>query len=354
MNPIKTSISDRPFRHAIPLLAAILFLISPLTVAAPIEPAVEAAIEPPVAPAIAPTDAPPTDASKIERVATIGASATAGFGTYFWRYENGEPVRDSTTLARFLRAASDEQLVVTDLGTAQFFSNPAGIGSQLVTRAIRSRPDLVIGIDFLFWFCYGSVGIEARRMQTPEARMAMLDEGLGLLDQVVEAKIPLLIGDIPDMSAAGGGILKRSQVPPEAVRLAANERIEEWVAARPMVEIFSLDRLQTLLASEEPIEVDGVRLEDDERARLLQSDRLHPTLGGLSVIIAEIDRMLALHPFVGPRLPELEIGYAENLERMTGFRSLKDQDPIDREWWESRRTPGGDGTSGSPPDTEDR
>lgn len=311
--------------HLILRLGSFLVLLS--------NPTLATTTEPPASPPIEQvSEAPP-----IKRLATIGASATAGFGTYFWRYENGRPVRDSTTLAKFIRAASNDQLVVTDLGTAQFFTNPAGIGSLIVTRALRSRPDLVIGIDFLFWFCYGSIGIEARPMRTPEARMAMLEEGLRLLDQVVAAKIPLVVGDIPDMSAAEGRILQRGQVPPVSVRLEANRRIQAWVAARPTVELFSLDQLQTLLSSDDPIEVDGVRLGGDERTRLLQSDRLHPTVGGLTVMIATLDDVLERHPSVGPRMPDIDINYGNNIERLTGFRTLGEQDPIDQVWRESRR-----------------
>ena len=195
----------------------------------------------------------------------------------------------------------------------------------------------MIGIDFLFWFCYGSIGIEARPMRTPEARMAMLEEGLRLLDQVVAAKIPLVIGDIPDMSDAEGRILQRGQVPPESVRLEANRRIKAWVASRPTVELFSLDGLQTLLSSNDPIEVDGVRLDEDERSRLLQSDRLHPTVGGLTVMIATLDDVLDRHPSVGTRMPDIDVDYGNNIERLTGFRTLGEQDPIDRVWRESRR-----------------
>ena len=321
--------------HLIPVLSAFLVLLSNPTLATAIE-----------LPASPPTEEAPK-APPIERLATIGASATAGFGTYFWRYENGQPVRDSTTLAKFIRAASNDQLVVTDLGTAQFFTNPAGIGSLIVTRALRSRPDLVIGIDFLFWFCYGSIGIEARPMRTPEARMAMLEEGLRLLEQVVAAKIPLVVGDIPDMSAAQGRILQRGQVPPESVRLEANRRIQAWVAARPTVELFSLDQLQTLLSSDDPIEVDGVRLGENERARLLQSDRLHPTVGGLTVMIANLDEVLDRHPSVGSRMPEIDVNYGNNIERLTGFRTLGEQDPIDQVWRESRRTAEVDPTTGT-------
>ncbi len=292
------------------------------------------------APTFAPCSEPPPTAkleSPVERVAVIGASASAGFNAYFWRLVDDRPVRDSITLAKLLRAASHDRLVVIDLGTAQFFTNPAGIGELTIDRALRAEPDLVVGIDFLFWFCYGWVGPEAGRMRTDDERLAMLDKGLSLLDRVVEQGLPLVVGDIPDMSAASGGVLQPVAVPTEELRLEANRRIRRWVDERPSVELFSLDGLQRLLESEEPIVVEGVELSPDERGRLLQLDRLHPTVGGLVVIVSLLADTLERHPNLVGRLPKIERGYGANLERVTGFPRLGAQDDLDRRWWESRR-----------------
>ena len=277
-------------------------------------------------PAPATTQSTPSETSSpVERVATIGASATAGFGVYFWRIEDDRPVRDSTTLAKYLRAASGETIVVSDLGTGQFFMNPAGIGRMQVDRAIASEPDLVIGIDFIFWFCYGTVGPDARRMRTVEDRLAMLERGLEILGDITDAGIPLLVGDVPDMSAARGRILAASQVPDPRTRNLMNTRIRAWVAEHPEAELFSLDRLQRLLVSDEPIEVDGETLDELERALLVQKDRLHPTLGGLAVIVDSVVRRAREHPLLTGRMPEIDTGYAAGIRRLTGFPSLLDQ-----------------------------
>lgn len=301
------------------------------------------------------SEPPPTAKveSPVERVAVVGASATAGFNAYFWRLVDDRPVRDSITLAKLLRAASDDRLVVIDLGTAQFFTNPAGIGEMTIDRALRAKPDLVVGVDFLFWFCYGWVGPEAGRMRTDDERLAMLDAGLALLDRVVEKGLPLVVGDIPDMSAASGGVLQPVAVPTEELRLEANRRIRRWVDERPSVELFSLDGLQRLLASEEPIVVEDVELSPDERGRLLQSDRLHPTVGGLVVIVSRLADTLEGHPALAGRLPTIDRGYGPNLERVTGFPRLGAQDDLDRRWWESRAEPDAAPTEAPSIDQED-
>ena len=293
--------------------------------------------EPPV-PGIeeAPTE---VKSGPIERVAMIGASGTAGFGAYFWRIDDGRPVRDSSTLAGILRGASNETLVVSDLGTSQFFMNPAGIGRMAVDRAIASRPDLVVGIDFLFWFCYGTVGPEARRMRTLEDRLEMLDHGIAMLEEIVERGIPLLIGDVPDMSAARGKVLAPSQVPDAESRRRLNRRILDWAAKHPEVEVFSLDRLQRLLDSDEPIVVSGTTIDERERPMMLQPDRLHPTVGGLVVIMDEIVQQARAHPLLTDRIPAIETDYATNLRRITGFPSLLDQLPLDRDQRELESRP---------------
>jgi hypothetical protein len=263
--------------------------------------------EPPIAPgpsheivgkvADVATDA--DSSAPIARITTIGASATAGFGVNYWRFEGERKVRDSTNLAKILRAATNDRVVVSNLGTGQFFMNPEGLGTMLVERVLRKPPDLVVAIDFLFWFTYGTVGPGARPMRTHDERLAMLEHGLALLDRLVADGVPLVVGDIPDMSKAGGGILLQSQVPDEETRLAANRRIAAWRADRPDVRFVSLDRLHHLLQGAEPIEIAGTRVPDSDRPFLLQRDRLHPTVGGLAIIAADLLTTLAEDALTG-------------------------------------------------------
>jgi hypothetical protein len=299
-----------------------------------------AGAEPPIAPG--PSDAvldATTDAgapAPIERITTIGASATAGFGVNYWRFEGEKKVRDSSNLAKVLRAASEDRVVVSNLGTGQFFMNPEGLATLMVERVLRDPPDLVVAIDFLFWFTYGTVGPEARPMRTKDQRLEMLDHGLALLDRLQESGVPVVIGDIPDMSKAGGGILMRSQVPDEETRLAANERIAAWRAERPTVRFVSLDRLQRLLQGDEPIEIAGTRVPESERPYLLQRDRLHPTVGGLSVITAALLAMLVQDDVLADRLPRFVTDYSTLVERVTGLPEMRLQDPLERAYLKDR------------------
>lgn len=256
-----------------------------------------------------------------ERVAVIGASASDGFGAYYWRLDDGTRVRDRVDLAELVRSASGESLVVADLATAQFFANPAGIGTQIVDRAIRSDPDVVIAIDFLFWFGYGTVGIDARRIRTDEDRLAMLEFGLDLLDRI---DVPIVVGDIPDMSAASGGVLMPSAVPSEEMRTRINRRIRDWAAERDRVVVFPLSDLHGRLGRGETIRIGDQLLPAVERDRMLQRDRLHPTLGGLLAIVAELDAVIRANDVLDDRVPPLEVDFETLRTRIRGYATAPD------------------------------
>lgn len=252
----------------------------------------------------------------VDRVAVIGASASDGFGAYYWRLDDGVRVRDRVDLSELVRSASDESLVVTDLATAQFFANPAGIGTQIVNRTIKSDPDVVFAIDFLFWFSYGTVGIDARRIRTDENRLAMLEFGLDLLDRI---DAPIVVGDIPDMSAASGGVLMPSAVPSEEMRTRINRRIREWAAERDRVVMFPLSDLHGRLGRGEAVRIGDQLLPAAERDRMLQRDRLHPTLGGLLAILAELDVVIRADEDLAERMPPLEVDFETLRTRIRGY-----------------------------------
>lgn len=251
----------------------------------------------------------------VERAAIVGASASDGFGAYYWRMDGEERVRARMDLPTLLRIASDEKLIVTDLATDRFFSNPSGIGTQIVERALRSEPDIVVAVDFLFWFGYGTVGIDAERIRTLEDRLAMLEYGLALLDRL---QVPIVVGDIPDMSDAAGRVLMRSQVPDEATRVLMNRRIHEWAAGRDRVELFPLSDLHAQLGGEAPIEIGGQVLPESERRNMLQRDELHPTLGGLIAILAQLDSEIRETPELADRVPPLEVDFETLRHRVEG------------------------------------
>ena len=95
---------------------------------------------------------------------------------------------------------------------------------------------------------------------------------------------PLVIGDIPDTSAAIGHMLARSMVPDEATRTVANRRLEAWAAERPQVSIIRLGDFVKRSESNASIKAGPLTLESGTTRALLQADHLHPTPRGCAAL----------------------------------------------------------------------
>ena len=202
----------------------------------------------------------------------IGASATAGFTA-------SEPLGGTNTaryaLSRYVDAAlkvSHEP--VLNLGNAFFFFQPEAMGQQQVARALTNRPTLIIGLDFPFWFVYGEG-------ETDEARLKRFDYGLKLLEKI---QCPLVIGNIPDASAAVNKMLRPDQMPSLKAIAAANERLKAWAASRGQVAVVELSDFMRKAAANRAISISDHTLQDGQTQMLLQNDRLHPSPPGCAVL----------------------------------------------------------------------
>ncbi len=181
-----------------------------------------------------------------QRIAVIGASASAGFGT---ELEAGRAVLLAEVVDEALAAPHEAP---RSFASEMFFLAPETWGPQQVAEAAAYQPTAVLAVDYLFWFLYGAAPDE-------EARLARLEDGLASLAPL---RGPLVLGGIPDMSAAVGTMLVRSQVPAPATLARADARLREWTAARPGTVVLRFD----------PV-ADAARVQDD---------RLHPNLAGLA------------------------------------------------------------------------
>ncbi|RMH02577.1 MAG: hypothetical protein D6702_08440 [Planctomycetota bacterium] len=183
-----------------------------------------------------------------QRLAVLGASASAGFGIE----AGGGPVDLAELLdLAVLAPHRPPERQATEL----FFLNPEGWGELLVDRVKERRPTGVVAVDYLFWSVYGVKASEGERL-------AALERGL---ERLATLSCPIVLAEIPDMSAAVGGMLSRRQVPAPETLALANARLRSWAARRPNTVLLALD--PALLA--EPA---------------LQKDHLHPTLLGLAEI----------------------------------------------------------------------
>jgi hypothetical protein len=227
----------------------------------------------------------------LERVAVIGASASAGWGVVL---PSAKPVEGTQVLHRHIDLADVLPVVlgadlgsVTDHTDAWFFVSPQKVGTAEVNAAIEANPTIVIAIDFLFWYGYGDRGVDGRR-HTPEdtaSRMALLEEGLATLERFEPL---VLVGDLPDVSSAATvkpiSLIKPSQVPSPATLQAMNDRIAQWAKDHPQIIIVPLADTVDRMSQEKPLHLNT--FEWPTKLRLLQFDQLHPTPLGLVAIAA--------------------------------------------------------------------
>ncbi len=219
----------------------------------------------------------PLDAGLFERIAIVGASVSAGFNL---QLETGVDAR----LADFL----DEALLVphelvSDGATELLFLNPEELGAEMVAAALEAEPTLVVAIDFPFWFLYG-------QGRTSADRLARLDAGLALLDTFA---CPVIVGDIPFMEDAAGGMIPTSSMPRADAFGPANQRIAAWVAAREDRTLVSLADFNRTLRAGEAFAVAGRTWRPEVDGHLLQADHLHPNMAGTAVLLVQTLSRLA-------------------------------------------------------------
>jgi hypothetical protein len=240
--------------------------------------------------------------SKSDRpaIGILGASASAGFGVRIVGPGGDGPGLVGTRLSEIVLAIEDPpSIVVRDWSTASFFTRPLEIGPSAVRRCLENSPDAVLAIDFLFWFAYGVFDAKGDRIVEESQRDGLFEFGLSLLDSI---KVPILVGDLPDMRGANPRMLSRWDVPSVETLDRLNNRLRAWANAKPNVRIFPLGE-RTRMALEDrgppttrphvagPRERIGdssevARSTDVPSPALVQRDRLHPTFEGL-VLMAE-------------------------------------------------------------------
>lgn len=217
------------------------------------------------------------------RVVVVGASAAAGFVL-------SEPFGGTNTTKCKLNFYLDAAITaphapVKNLASAMMFLNPETFGPMQIEAATNARPTLVIGVDFLFWFCYGDGRTDAERAQR-------FENGLKLLEQI---PCPLVVGDIPDASAATNtGIISAGQVPSETARQAANKRLKAWATAHPQVTVVPLAEFMRATMANEAIKVHNGTLPAGKTRALMQADQLHPNPRGAAVLtLGILDALVA-------------------------------------------------------------
>jgi hypothetical protein len=221
-----------------------------------------------------------------ERIVMVGASVSAGFTA---AEPLGGPNTPQFRLSRYVEAALlAPHQPVRNFANTFFFLQPESLGRRQVDNAREANPTLVLGVDFLFWFCYGEGA-------TDEERLRRFETGLKLLESL---SCLLIVGDLPDASAAVNGMLRPEQVPGTNALAAANRRLREWAADRPNVVLLQLSTFMQTALSNQALTIRGHTLPEGRTRALLQDDKLHSSPLGCAVLtVAALEALQRQHPF---------------------------------------------------------
>jgi hypothetical protein len=224
----------------------------------------------------APTASPVAVADPLSRVAVVGASVSRGFGSGI------------SLAAAFQFALGKERERVLDASSGQFFLDPLRFGESQLEKARIHRATMIVAVDFLFWF---AARVPARGPDETTRRLERLAEGLELL---AEVEVPLLLGDLPDMTGAQHRSLRPEMLPSSTALAALNRAIREFAASRENVCLVPTSKWMTELRRGEwtlAAATDGSPGSTVLTPELvLRADRLHPTKLG---VIALTDRLVA-------------------------------------------------------------
>lgn len=227
-------------------------------------------------PAIAQAPAAASAAAPV-RVHVIGASVSAGFedGPLFGATKQG----DSVPLQTVFRAWADDAGKLTThspMEMAVLFQKPVEVGEREIALLKKRKPDVVLAIDFLFWFAYGYVDGDEL-----EARSLLLDKGL---DMLTSLELPVLVGDLPDMTGAARRMLSPRQIPTSEVLGKLNARLRDAVAAHPDLRLVPLAGFVAAMRGkglELPLAAGPLQTPP---LALQQEDRLHATRLGMAYL----------------------------------------------------------------------
>lgn len=231
--------------------------------------------------------AAPDGGERPARICVLGASVSDGFLNPFPR-EDGES--DATVRLREALAVAWPAASWDDRATAQTFMSPQKIQAPRVAAALAAVPDLVIGLDYPFWFGYGrTVRIDGETEAA--ARCRQQSAGLALLDGYEGA---LLLGDYPLIREADPRMLPRSLIPSQAAADALNAGLRGWADRRERTALISLADFFDAVIAERGLAVHTVG-EDGEpcevfvpRDWLMQGDGLHTSRMGVAILAREI------------------------------------------------------------------
>ncbi|MCA9312179.1 MAG: SGNH/GDSL hydrolase family protein [Phycisphaerales bacterium] len=211
----------------------------------------------------------------------IGASVSAGYETYL--AEAAPENRGGVTLARVLGAVTGDA-EPRSFANVLFFMNRRTIAEAQLNSVLALQPRIVFALDYLFWHAYGAGLSDAQRVE-------VFERGLERLERLGDG-VPIVIGDLPEMSHAIGKILSAAEVPSVEVQEALNLRLREWAAERKNVVVLPVRATVAAAMAEGRVELGSGLYEGSAARGLLTDNGLHATVSGLIALALESLREL--------------------------------------------------------------
>lgn len=216
----------------------------------------------------------------LSRPAIIGASASSGVGAEIAPrhadisriFDPAEAMHvdlESVLNAAILPGGMDPIM----LADPSFYLEPEKVGREQLAAAAKQNATIVIGVDALFWSVYGSRFDASQSGVSRTARADCLRAACARLELF---KVPILLGDLPDMSVASDKGVPGTWIPSEEDLAALNTQLREWAASRPNVVLLPVSDLVTRMHAGDF---------DAPQGPLIQKDNLHPTATGLAVML---------------------------------------------------------------------
>ena len=257
-----------------------------------------------------------TPEETIRRVAIVGASVSAGFGVVVEVRQEEEPghAKGMIAMKDVLMAADGEaEVTYLDLSSHLFFSRPREFARSAVERTLAWKPDLVLAVDFLFWFAYG--------YRAEDSRLDSLRTGLALLDELAATGVPMVIGELPDLEGIRSFVITEGQIPDGTTIREANRIINAWASERGNVGVVPIAGLsESLRQSGELVVGDYEWNRQGTKRDLIAADQLHPTFDGLVCLVQAMEVTARGIEAPGGRLPPLDLEVEEVLVRLRARR----------------------------------
>lgn len=220
-------------------------------------------------------------------VVVIGASLAAGTSSFIAHVNDDSEAFDDIYQYQDVLAALEPAWRVETFADMMFFTEPIGLGEELLAKALAPQRRIVLALDYLFWFGYGNHHDDSG--EEGATRLAFLEhEGIPRLEQLW-ANLPdgtappfVLIGTLPDVRDST--VLSSTQKPSDDELAELNAAILAWATKHPHVLVVPYAERLAALKDGGEVRVGKQTYTKDDLPHLMLSDRLHPSTKGSAMM----------------------------------------------------------------------